>query len=309
MKLGYFGTPIHSAYLLERLYKEGFEIQFVVTNPDKPSGRGGKLTPSPTRLKAEELGIPVYHESLKSDSANEFLSRFEPDLCIVFAYGALISEQIFSKPPLGTINLHGSLLPEYRGASPVQAAILDGKTISGITLQYITKELDAGDIISKIEISIEPEDNFGTLLQKMTEKGTDELIRLIKTQPGFRFPAVPQDHSKATFCKKIHSDDRKLNFSNSAEELQNRIRAFNPGNICFTSFREKRLNVYKTRILDSETGGEAGTYFQVDKRTPGIVTSDKKILVLEEIQPENKKRISGSDFINGFRPQNGEYFQ
>jgi methionyl-tRNA formyltransferase len=309
MKIGYFGTPEHSAKLLKSLAQSKHEVLFAVTNIDKPQGRDRKLTPSPVKILASELNIPVLQFSnLKEDSAYIQISSFPVDIYIVYAFGSIIPRQIFLHPPAKTINLHGSILPDYRGASPIQAAILNGKEETGITLQYITEELDAGDIISIQKTEIRSHDTFGSLLDKLTSLGTDEIFRVIDSYKGIPFAATPQNHSIATFCKKIKPEDRKLDFSLTDREIHNRVRAFNPGNICFTSFHEKRLNIYKTSISEISSDQPSSSFYLVDKKTFGIVCGNHKVLFVEEVQFENKKIINGTDFINGSRPIEGDQF-
>jgi methionyl-tRNA formyltransferase len=312
MKIGYFGTPEHSAKLLDALIKEGHEVLFVATNLDKPVGRDKHPTPSPVKKLAVEKKIPVLQfPNIRNDAAIEKMNSFGADIYVVFAYGYIIPVRIFNFPKLGTINLHGSLLPEYRGASPVQSAILDGKEKTGATIQYITEELDAGDIISQVKVDITREDTFGSLLAKITELGIIDVIRLLKSSNGTRFEAKPQDHKNATHCKKIKPEDRKLDFTESREHLFNKIRAFNPGYICYTNFRGKRLNVYSAKISDDtslSTLGKPGTLHLIGKKTLGVECAHSEILILESVQPENKKVMSSLDFINGAKPQTGEMF-
>lgn len=307
MKIGFFGTPEHSAYLLNELLKQGYEISFVVTNPDKPTGRKQELTPSPVKTLALQNHIPVIQpKSLKNAEAISEILKYNVDINIIYAYGALIPKEIFDSPPGGSINLHGSLLPEFRGASPVQAAILANYTKTGFTLQYITEELDAGEIISTGEVEITLDDTFGTLIEKITQLATKEILRLLSTYNGKRFPSKPQDHSKATYCKKIKPEDRKLDFSKTQMEIHNKIRAFNPTHICYCEFRGKRLNIYKTRISQEESSLTFGSLVKLDKKTLGFVCGDRKILILDEVQAENKKVMSGTDFLNGIRFIEGE---
>lgn len=313
MKIGFFGTPAHSAELLEVILSRGHEVVFVATNPDKPFGREKKLQPSPVKELALKHNIPVLQfESLKTEGAISAVNSYTVDINIIFACGFLIPRAIFDHPPLGTVNMHGSLLPEYRGASPVQSALLDGKKVSGASIQYIVEELDAGDIVSKVEVEILPEDNAGTLLTKITEAGTKIMLELLDTKPvpTAKFPSIPQDSSKATHCKKIKPEDRKLDLKLSAESVLNKIRAFNPGYTPFCIFREKRINIYSAKKFTGEIqkSGNPGTVHVLDKKSFGIECGDGGILILESVQPENKKVMSAADFMNGSKPSNGELF-
>ncbi len=309
MKIGYFGTPEHSAKLLRSLSQSKHEVLFAVTNMDKPQGRDRKLNPPPVKILASELNIPVLQFSnLKEESAYSQITAFPADIYIVYAYGSIIPKPIFLHPLAKTINLHGSILPEFRGASPIQAAILKGKNETGITLQYITEELDAGDIISIQKTEIKSHDTFGSLLDKLTNLGIAEILRVLDSYSGTPFAASPQDHTRATFCKKIKVEERKLDFNLTDLEIHNRVRAFNPGNICFTSFHEKRLSIHKTSISQISVDQLSGSIYLIDKKTFGIVCGNKKVLIMEEVQYENKKIIKGMDFINGSRLSEGDKF-
>jgi methionyl-tRNA formyltransferase len=310
MKIGFFGTPKHSAILLLKLLDAGFVVDFVVTNPDKPAGRGNKLTMSPVKELAIAKGIEVFQfPSIQTEEAIQAIQSRNVDIQIVFAYGSIIPRAIFAHPIGGTINLHGSLLPEFRGASPIQSAILAGKEITGMSLQYIVEELDAGEIISQKQIPITDQDDFESLLEKITEVGTGELVHLLSEFSGKRFPSTPQDSTKASFCKKIKPEERRLDFTQTARSLFNKIRAFHPGNTCFAEFRGKRINCQKASVLLEKRDLPHGSVYLIDKKKWGIVCGDGQILVLELLQPENKKVMSALDFRNGMRLENGELFK
>ncbi|MCB1189988.1 MAG: methionyl-tRNA formyltransferase [Leptospiraceae bacterium] len=312
MKIGYFGTPEHSAKLLDALHKNGFEIAYVVTNVDKLTGRKKQLTFPPVKKLALELGLEVLQfTSIKSEEAIQKINSFPVDLNIVFAYGSIIPKAIFDFPPMGTINLHGSLLPEFRGASPVQSAILAGKDVTGITIQYVTEKLDSGNIITKVPIEITLEDDSSSLMEKVTDIGVEEMLKLLQNSNNSRFPSVPQEHSLATNCHKIHANDRKLEFTGDSKTVYNKIRAFYPWNICYCTYRGKRINIHKAKIYTNGTENInslkiPGSLHLLDKRTMGVECGDNNIILLEAIQPENKNVMRAVDFINGFKPKQGE---
>jgi methionyl-tRNA formyltransferase len=311
MKIGFFGTPNHSKKLLEAIHKSGFEISFVVTNMDKPFGRDKKITPSPVKIYALEKNLTLLqYPSLKTDSAISEITSQEADIYIVFAFGHIIPKKIFDAPKLGTINLHGSLLPKYRGASPVQQAILDGEKLTGISLQYITEELDAGDIILSNEVEISIEDNSETLLAKLTEKGIESILEILKKNPLEKFQAKKQDHTKASFCKKIKPEDKKLNLNLESIDLYNQYRALYPTYIPFLNFRNSRLNIHQLKLDDTgiRKNSNVGEIYFITKKSIGLVCKDGKVLILERVQPENKKVMQVSDFINGMRILEGEKF-
>ncbi len=311
MKIGFFGTPNHSKKLLESIFNAGFEISFVVTNMDKPFGRDKKITMSPVKIFGLEKKIKVLqYINLKDENTISEITNLEADIYIIFAFGHIIPKKIFSHPRLGSINLHGSLLPEYRGASPVQQALLEGKEKTGISLQYITEELDAGDIILSKEIKIEKEDNSETLLEKLTSLGIEAILEILNSNPKEKLNAIMQDHSKASFCKKIKSDDRKLNLDLDSISLFNQYRALYPNYIPYLNFRNSRINIHEFSLDESNVtiNSETGKIHFFNKKSIGIVCKDKRVLVLERVQPENKKVMQVSDFLNGMRIMEGEQF-
>ncbi len=310
MKIGYFGTPFYSVKLLEALYKEGHEISFVVTNLDKPSGRKKVITPSPVKDFAIKHSIPVFQfPTLKTNEAIGTVNSVQTEINIVFAFGSIIPKEIFTHAVSGTINLHTSLLPKYRGASPVESAILSGDQKTGISLQYITEELDAGDIILEKEIPISDNDNGGILLDKLAELGVSEIIALLKKYQGKKFFATPQNHSLATHCKKILSGDRVIDFRKTAIEVFNKIRAYYPYHTAYCQFRNKRFSIMETRLFQGKKikdSNSPGSLFLVDKKTLVVECGDGEWLELCVLQPENKNQMTVSEFINGYRPVEGE---
>ncbi|WP_000690641.1 methionyl-tRNA formyltransferase [Leptospira interrogans] len=314
MKIGYFGTPEHSAKLLEALIDSQLtEVLFVVANPDRPKGRSKIPEPGPVKKKALEYNIPVFqYESIKKEKEKALsdFGLFSADLYVVFAYGSILPKEVYAHSTLTSINLHGSLLPDLRGASPVQTALWKGYTKTGITIQYIGEKMDEGDILLTKEVEIAPEDNTGTLMDKITDAGIESILQLLKTYDGKPFPSVPQAHDKATYCGKIKSEDRILDWSLKSEELHNRIRALYPDMIATTTFRDKRMNILKTKpsSLSLEINPTPGKLKRLDKKRLLTQCGDGRFLEILELQPENKNRMTASDFLNGFRIQEGETF-
>ncbi|MCG6168032.1 methionyl-tRNA formyltransferase [Leptospira sanjuanensis] len=314
MKIGYFGTPEHSAKLLQALLDSKLaEVLFVVTNPDRAKGRSRTPEPGPVKKIALEHNLPVFqYESIKKEKEKALsdFGSFPADLYVIFAYGSILPGEVFDHPPLRSINLHGSLLPDLRGASPVQTALWKGYTKSGITIQYIGEKMDEGDILLSKEVEITPEDDTGTLMDKITNAGIESILRLLQRFDGKPFSATPQDHSRATYCGKIKPEDRILDWTLGADELHNRIRALYPDAVGTTTFRDKRLNILKTRhsSVPPESNPGPGKLKRLDKK--GLLTQcgDGRFLEILELQPENKNRMSASDFLNGFRIQEGEIF-
>ena len=308
MKIGYFGTPQHSADFLQKLIDAGYEISFAVTNEDKPVGRKKILTPSPVKEMAiKNIFNLLQFPSIKVDCAFEQFYSTDADIYIIYAYGKLIPREIFNKPGLGTLNLHGSILPLLRGASPVQSALLQNFKSTGVSLQYIVEELDAGDIIGILEFDILDSDTTATLFNKITQSGFELLDELLKTNSDSKFNATPQDHLLATYCKKLTNEDRKIDFTRKTIDVFNQIRAFNPPPYAHAIFRGKRMNIIRSEIFQSDeyTTKEPGEIIIVDKKQFAINCGDG-LLLIKELQLEGKNIMKDSEFMNGYRILEGE---
>lgn len=310
MRIGYFGTPEHSKQLLEKLIRSGIEVAFVVTNPDKPFGRKRELKASPVKEFAGSEGIPVY-QPVRWKESTELMSEIcskQVDVNIVYAYGSLIPERIFRNPVRGSINLHGSLLPKYRGASPVQSAILDGLNQTGFSIQYLEKELDSGDILYTESLPIDLEDTTETILQKMTDRGATAILNLLRES---KWTGIPQDHTQSTHCKKLNSDDRRLDFSRTARQVHDRVRALIPNMPAFFEFRGKRILLHRSTLEESSeifSDRQVGEVIVDGKKSLFVICGDKKMIGIKELQPEGKKIMSAADFLNGIQFQKGETF-
>ncbi|MDZ4726710.1 MAG: methionyl-tRNA formyltransferase [Leptospira sp.] len=314
ISIGYFGSPTFSASLLEEIISSGIKVDFVVTNIEKPVGRKKELTPTPVKQMAIKYGIPVLQsEKLRLDLEiqNQILT-YPSALHVVFAYGSIIPENVFNAPKFGSINLHGSLLPKFRGASPVQSFLLSGESNTGYTIQFLAKEVDSGDIIFKESWEINLNDTTESLLKEITNKGGKKIISLVQGLPEKTFTGTPQNHSEATHCKKITSSDRPVSFLESAKQIHDRIRALYPDPLAITTFREKRI-ILLTSHLD--TDGEmipanlgVGSFFLGTKKRLFCLCGDGNLLGIDLIQPEGKKPMSGFDFFNGARALPGETF-
>jgi len=310
MKIGFFGTPEIASYCLEHLIKH-YEIAFVVTSPDKPKGRGKHLLPTPVKEKALEYGIVCFQPTtLKDEQLAETLRQFNCDIFVVVAYGKLIPRSIFSIPPLQTINLHPSLLPKYRGAAPVEWALYNGEQQTGVTVQRINEELDAGDIVLQSTVTIAPNETAQDVYEKILPLGADMLVRAIEGLHDGTITPVPQDHSQATYCGKITSETARINWDIPSIHIHNMVRAFNPKPVAWTTFRGKIIKIWKTLLSDSSCNNSTarpGTVVVQAKRL-FVCTFDGTIEVMS-LQPETKKPMDASAFINGYRLQHGDAFE
>ncbi|TGL74075.1 methionyl-tRNA formyltransferase [Leptospira jelokensis] len=319
LSIGYFGSPEHSKELLQMLLDAGIQVDFVVTNVDKPVGRKQIITPTPVKVLAEENKIPVI-QSVKLrtdfDAQNSILSYKSP-VHVVYAYGSIVPENVFMDPKWGSINLHGSLLPKYRGASPVQSFLLNGDKTTGFTIQYLAKEVDSGDIISQKSWEVGPSETTGTLLQTITKEGGRELIRLLKTleETGETWKSTPQKENEATHCQKITANHRPVLWTKSATEIHNQIRALYPDPLATTEFRGKKMILISSYLvspseetipLPAET--KPGSFFLHQKKRLFCLCGDGNLLGIESLQPEGKKPMKGFEFFNGARVLTGESF-
>ncbi|MCW7490033.1 methionyl-tRNA formyltransferase [Leptospira meyeri] len=319
LSIGYFGSPEHSKELLSILIDAGVTVDFVVTNIDKPVGRKQIITPTPVKELAIAKGIPVIQSpKLRTDEeAQKQILSYGSPVHIVYAYGSIVPENVFRDPKFGSINLHGSLLPKYRGASPVQSFLLSGEESSGFTIQFLAKEVDSGDIISQKSWKVESNETTASLLQSITKEGGAELIRLLREleSKGSPWVAKPQNAAEATHCKKITASDRPITWSEPAKNIHNRIRALYPDPLAVTEFRGKKLILITSFLLEEDEepvpippGLSPGSFFLYQKKRLFCLCGDGNLLGIDTLQPEGKKPMKGFEFFNGARVLAGESF-
>jgi len=311
MRIVFWGSSDFSLPSLERIAREGW-IVGVVTNPDKPYGRGmHDLHKTPVKLWAENHNVPCLQpEKLKEESFLESLRSLRADLFVVVSYGRILPPVILTMPPAGCINLHASLLPKYRGASPIQAAILHGEKETGNTIQYMSETLDAGDIILQSRLPIEPHDTYPSLAQKLSLDGAELLAQAIQKIQKGNAPRIPQDHSQATYAPLIKREDGYVDFASlSADEIERRFRAYEPWPGIFTTYHQSKTPflLHLTAIEKENRSGEGGMVLQADKNAL-VVACREHSLRLWRVKPAGKKEIDHIGFINGYRPVVGKPF-
>jgi methionyl-tRNA formyltransferase len=302
MRIVFMGTPEFALPCLELLLKSKHQVVGVVTQPDKPKGRGLKLSASPVKEFAEKMKIKVLTPvDLKSEEFYQELSELMPDLIAVVAF-RILPERIFSLPPKGTINLHASLLPKYRGAAPINWAIIKGEKKTGVTTFFIQKKVDTGSIILQREVEISPEESSGELSAKLSQIGAEVLLKTIDLIEKGEVKSCPQDNSVASLAPKITDELCKIDWSKSAEEINNLIRGLSPKPGAFTFFRGKVLKIYKAEIVsEQDVSTESGRIIKSDKSTGIQIQTGKGVLKLKELQIEGKKKITGDEFLRGYR--------
>ena len=302
MKILFMGTPDFAVFSLRALANTQHEIVAVITQPDKPKGRGYTLTPPPVKVAAGELSIPVYQpNTLKDEEFYKLLCQIDPDICVVVAYGKILPENVLKYPKYGCINVHGSILPEYRGAAPMQRAIIDGKAVTGITTMYMDVGLDTGDMLLKEEIKICDSDNFETIHDKLGECGASLIVRTVNNIENGLATRTPQDESLATYAAKITKEDCALSFDRSAREVHNLIRGLSPIPLSFTHTPDgKLLKITASKISNEDKEYSApGEVISLDG---GITVACKKgAITILGVLPEGKGRMNAEDFIRGRR--------
>jgi methionyl-tRNA formyltransferase len=303
--LVFCGTPRFAVPTLEKLVDAGFRVHLVVTQPDRPKGRGLEVVSSPIKESALRLNLPVTQpDRIKSnDEFRTQLTALKPDAIIVVGYGRIIPQWMLHLPPLGNINLHASLLPKYRGAAPIQWAIANGETVTGVTTMRIDEGLDTGDILLQHELAIEPEETAETLAPRLAVVGADLAIgTLRRLQTGSVRPR-PQDNAQASLAPILTKEDGLVDFSRSATDIFNRIRGFQPWPGAYTKFRGKNLQILKARPAPGALS-PAELHIQSNQLLVGC--GQNTSLELLEIQLEGKKRTSAADFVRGYHPRTGE---
>ena len=309
MKIVYMGTPDFAVLPLRAMKEAGFEVAAVVTQPDKPKGRGKTMMPTPVKEEAVALGIPVYQPvKVKEPEFLETLKEIAPDIIVVAAFGQIIPKTILNLPRFGCINIHASLLPKYRGAAPIQQAVIDGEKESGVTIQKMGEGLDTGDMISKAVVVLAPEETGGSLFDKLSKAGADLLV---KTLPSiFDGTAVYEkqpEESPTPYASMITKQMGLLDFTKSAELLERLVRGLNPWPSAYTFLNGKTLKVWKSRVGDEKGSSLPGTVVKTDKNGIHVACCDKT-LILEEIQIEGKKRMDADAFLRGYPVETGTKF-
>ena len=310
MRILFMGTSEFAVPALKALISHKFELIGLVTQPDRPSGRGKRLSPPPVKIIAAEHNIPIYQpEKVRKPDFVKILKRLTPDVIVVAAFGQLLPQSVLDIPPCGTINLHPSLLPKYRGAAPIQWALMNGEAETGVTLMLLDAGEDTGDIISADRVPIRDEDTAFTLTEQLAQLGANQLVRCLSDMPNEGPPsAIPQNHAEATHAPRLTKETGYIDWNQPAATIHNLVRgtAIWPG--AYTFFREElRLKVIRCQPLPRTSAAQPGTLEIVDRQEL-IVATGAGTLQLLEIQPATKKVMEASDFINGYQLQTGEQF-
>ncbi|QSX06862.1 methionyl-tRNA formyltransferase [Sedimentibacter sp. zth1] len=299
MNIVFMGTPGFAVPSLERLVSEGYNIKLVVTQPDKPFGRGKKIKKSEVKVKAEELGLEVYQpDKVKNEEAIEKISALNPDLIIVIAYGQILSKKVLDIPRLGCINVHASLLPILRGAAPINWSIINGHKKTGVTTMMMDVGLDTGDMLLKEELEITENMTAGDLHDKLSLIGSDLLMKTLEQIKNKTIIPVKQDTSLSTYAPMINKSTALINWNEKAQNVHNMVRGLNPDQIAYFIYDDKNIKVYTTIITNEKSTHEPGTVERVDKTGIYVATSDY-LIVIKELQIPGKNKMKVQDFLRG----------
>lgn len=302
MKIIFMGTPEFAVPSLQKLNNDNqIEIKAVVTQPDRKSGRGQKVHFSDIKEKALDLNLEILQtENVNQPNFLAKLENFDPDFIVVVAFGQKLSSDLLEIPKYGCINLHASLLPEYRGSSPIHKAIIDGKKITGNTTMYMDQGWDDGDIIYQQEIDIKKNDTVGKLHDKMSKRGAELLLKTLKDVKAGSAPRISQEDSKATFAYKIDKSLGEINWNQSAEGIYNLIRGVNPWPGAYSRLNGERIKIWESKITEAEnTDSKAGTIIRANHDDGILVQTADGIISIEKLQLPGGKKITAEDFLNG----------
>ena len=313
MKILFMGTPDFAVTALRAIHeKYKQDLVGVVTRIDMPKNRGHALTPPPVKVAALELGLPVYQpQNLKEENFKETLEALAPDVIVVAAYGKILPEYVLNYPEHGCLNIHASALPEYRGAAPIARAIMEGKKDLGITIMYMEKGLDTGDMLALEYLTFEDE-NKGEAENALADLGAKMMLDILaRLENGESLPRKKQDDALSTYAAKIEKEDCKINFAKSAEEIKNQIRALAPAPYAFARINGKNIKFVKASVTGEKTDKAPGTVCAVSPKGAGklLVATGDGVLSLERIIPEGKKEMAAGDFVRGRGAAEGDVFE
>lgn len=302
------GTPEFAKVILESLYETGFPILAVFAQPDKPVGRGHKMASPPVAEFAKEKNLTLYQpDPLKNSPEEKTLTELNPDFIIVAAYGKILSAKVLQSAKIDVVNVHASLLPKYRGAAPIHYAILNGEKKTGVSIMSVCQELDAGAVYQMAEEEIIDEDTSPDLLNRLAVLGGKALVDALPKIFSGELKAKEQNHADATYSPKLTKELSVIDWSKSAEEIHNQVRALVPWPVAITTLTDKRCKIFKTRVLKTQSKGDPGQMVHVAKAGVTVVTGSGDLLI-EEMQLDGKKRMKSFDLINGLRLEVGERF-
>ena len=301
LRIIFAGTPDFAARHLDALLSSGHQVVGVFTQPDRPAGRGKKLMPGPVKALAEEHNLPVFQPvSLRPQENQQLVSELNADVMVVVAYGLILPKAVLDMPRLGCINVHGSLLPRWRGAAPIQRSLWAGDSETGVTIMRMDVGLDTGDMLYKLACPITAEDTSATLYDKLADLGPQGLMKTLQQLADGKAQPEVQDEALVTYAEKLSKEEAQLDWSLSAAQLERCIRAFNPWPMSWMTIDEHPVKIWKASVIDGEVNAEPGTIIDATRHGIQVATAEG-ILNLESLQPAGKKAMSAQDLLNSRR--------
>ncbi|QFH68797.1 methionyl-tRNA formyltransferase [Enterobacter sp. E76] len=298
LRIIFAGTPDFAARHLDALLAANYNVVGVFTQPDRPAGRGKKLMPSPVKVVAQEHGLPVFQPaSLRPAENQQLIADLNADIMVVVAYGLILPKAVLEMPRLGCINVHGSLLPRWRGAAPIQRSLWAGDDETGVTIMQMDVGLDTGDMLYKLACPITPDDTSASLYDKLAELGPQGLIETLQLLASGKARPEVQDESQVTYAEKLSKEEALLDWSLSAAQLERCIRAFNPWPMSYFMMDGQPVKVWKASVLEAATNAAPGTILEADKQGIQVATA-QGVLNIEELQPAGKKAMKAQDLLN-----------
>ena len=305
MKAVFMGTPDFSVPVLDALVKAGHEVLAVVTQTDKPKGRGKEMQPTPVKEAALKHNIPVYQPlKVREEEFVEKLKEMNPEVIVVVAYGQVLPKSILDIPKYGCINVHASLLPKYRGAAPIQRVVLDGEKVTGVTTMYMDEGLDTGDMLLKEEITLDEKETYGSLHDRLKELGGPIAVKTLKALEGGTAVRIKQNDEEANYAKMIKKSMGKIDFNDEAVVIERLIRGMNPWPSAYTSFNGKTLKIWDADVIEKEYDGVPGEIVEIDKDS-FVIKTGKGALKILSLQLEGKKRMDTDAFLRGVKIEKG----
>lgn len=300
MRIVFFGTPAWAVPSLEALLRSDHEVTAVVANPDRPAGRGYEMQAPPVKRAAEAAGVEVAQPPKARDpQVRAWLQGQKPDVAVVVAYGKILPPELLEVPPHGFVNVHFSLLPAYRGAAPVQRALLDGLEVTGVTIIRLTEGMDEGPIIAAREIGIGSQETAGELGERLAVQGAELLVQSLAPYAEGELLPREQDHEQATYAPKIGSKEARIDWTAPAAAVRNKVRALNPAPGAWTTLEGSRLKVHRAEVIDAALSAPGA--LQVDERERLLAGTGDRGLMLSEVQPAGKRRMTGAELAHGLR--------
>ena len=300
MRIVFMGTPDFASASLKKLIDERFDVVGVFTQPDKPKGRGMELYASPVKELALENGLPVFQPvKMRDGTALAQIKALEPDILVVVAYGRILPDDILAVPKYGAINVHGSLLPKYRGAAPIQWAVLNGDKITGVTTMYLASEMDTGDIIYTSETEIGEYETSGELFDRLKDMGAELLVKTLRDIDAGTAPRAPQDHSKASYVTMLDKSICPIDWNKTPREVLKHIYGLQPWPVATMELEGKTVRVFAAKYTDGKTEKVPGAVVSTDKGGLEIACADGETLLITELQAPGKKRMGAEDYLRG----------